>query len=243
VKEIDVGAVVAEWLSLEGFTVYQEIEGAAGILDIAARRGPVVWAVECKVRLNYDVIAQAKRWVPYAHRSLVACPCHGSLHPFDRKLLDDFGLGLLDVRQRAHHHHDYDYRERQQWNAHGLAVLHRLDARFNWRPEQGLINRLREGHRTMGQAGQSGGARKSTCLDLREYVREHPGCSIKEAVDGVPRHHYHSAAAARSALLRWIKLDKVSGVRAECEDGQHWLLYPAALAADPTPAAHVPEET
>lgn len=235
-KEVDVGAAVAEWLSLEGFTVYQEVEGAAGILDIAARRGPIVWAVECKVRLNYDVIGQAKRWVPYVHRSLVAAPgTHWPLHPFDRKLLDDFGLGLLEVHQRDRHHEWGT--ERQQWNKDGLAVLHRIDARLNRRPEAGLINRLREGHRTMGQAGQSGGERwtvwKSTCRDLREFVQEHPGCTIKEAVEGVPRHHYHSAAAARSSLLRWIKSEKVPGVRAESEDGTHFKLYPSPTERSP----------
>lgn len=210
-KETEIAAAVVAWLTAEGFEVYQEVEVRPGILDIAARRRPVVWAIETKVRLNYEVIAQAERWVPHVHRAVVACPCHWPLHPYDQALFDRLGLGLVSV-------HGGDGAR--------LECVHRIDARLNVHSDGAVARALREEHKTYSQAGQSGGPRwtrwKSLCKDFRAYVRDHPGCTAREAVLGMQAKAAKFGQAGRygaaaSSLLRGVKGGYVPGVR--CEAG------------------------
>jgi hypothetical protein len=236
-KETELAAAVVAWLLAEGFAVYQEIEVAGAILDIAAVRRPVVWAIECKVRLNYEVMAQAHRWVPHVHRSLVAVPCLYGPHPYDQHLLEHLGLGLIDA-------HEVDHEvtgSQRSW--HGFVVRHRIDGRLNARCDGRIARALREEHKTWAPAGQSGGSRwtpwNATCKDLREFVKANPGCSMKAAIDGI-RHHYRTASTARSAMARWIKLERVGGVRSEVENGAI-RLWPVPIPKVLSPASD--EET
>jgi hypothetical protein len=84
---------------------------------------------------------------------------------------------------------------------------------------------------------------KDTCRNLLDFVRAHPGCTIKEAIGGRPavlvegdivhcnpaapgiRHHYRTEATAISSLRTWIREGKVPGMRLE-QDGRALRLYP-----------------
>jgi hypothetical protein len=53
---------------------------------------------------------------------------------------------------------------------------------------------------------------------------EHPGCSMKEALDNIET-HYASKASARSSMVVWIERGKVPSVRLE-RDGRRLILKP-----------------
>ena len=51
-SEQDLAAIVVGWLTERGWDVYQEVAIMGKVADIVAVRGPCVWIVECKVRLD-----------------------------------------------------------------------------------------------------------------------------------------------------------------------------------------------
>lgn len=231
-KETDVGRAVVALLRSRGFDVYQEVGAAAGIADIVATRGKLVDVVECKLGFGFDVLAQAERWLPYAHHSYVAVPLARGLHALGRRLAEDLGVGVIAV--------DDPYRQhgvRAVGGAVGAEVV--VDARWNRKADVDCVRRwLREEQKTFTEAGSAGAPRwtayKATCEELRRYVAAHPGCSVKAAVAGI-QHHYRTVRAASSALAHWIDADRVPGVRLERVDGAI-VLYPEAVAPRGAPS-------
>jgi len=51
IGEEDLARRVIEWLQVEQWVVWQEVTPGAqqAVCDIVARRGPVIWAIECMV--------------------------------------------------------------------------------------------------------------------------------------------------------------------------------------------------
>lgn len=58
-SEADLAGVVSAWLTTDGWTCYHEVPVASGRIDILAVRGPLVWAVETKLRAGLEVVDQA----------------------------------------------------------------------------------------------------------------------------------------------------------------------------------------
>lgn len=229
-KETIVGAAVVALLRERGFEVYQEVLCAWGsCLDLAATRGPLLIAVECKVAVTFEVMSQALRWVPHAHHAYVAAPLpRYGLHEFQRLLLEELGLGFIGVREPRDVVYVGDAPEDGTDGAASAEIL--LDPRWNRRADDRLRKTLREEHKTFAPAGSSGAARwspfKSTVQELARFVADNPGCTLKTAIDGI-RHHYRNKRGAMSSLVHWIDAGSVAGVRIEREDGR-LLLYPAA---------------
>ena len=98
-----------------------------------------------------------------------------------------------------------------------------------------IIARLQPEHETYCAAGAAGGGHwtpfKATCREVLAYVREHPGCTVKDLVAGI-RHHYATPSAARAHLPRWIEDGKVPGVRLD-RSGRRLTVH---LADGPRPA-------
>lgn len=231
-KETAVGAAVVALLAERGFSVYQEVLCAWGsILDLAATKGPLLIAVECKVSLTFEVMHQAMRWIPHAHHSYVATPLpRFGIDPLQTRLLEDLGLGFIGVRDASQVRLVNGVPE--DGSDGGARAEFLLDPRWNRRANDGLRKTLREEHKTYAPAGSSGAARwspfKATVQELARFVDAHPGCTLKAAIDGI-RHHYSSKRNAMSSLVHWIDAGSVAGVRVERESGR-LLLYPAAPA-------------
>ena len=72
VKETEIAAAVVRWLVDMEWTVYQEVSLGGRVIDLVATRGPLVWAIECKVSLGLAVLEQAYGLLGYAHYVSVA---------------------------------------------------------------------------------------------------------------------------------------------------------------------------
>jgi Holliday junction resolvase len=234
VKEVDVARAVVRWLEDRDWTVYQEVSlgYAEPTLDLVAKRGPVLWIVECKASMSLALLEQAARSIGFAHLVSVAAPqlqpvrwrhrspaCH-----FVDRALEALGVGRFAARREAV---GYDIHRRgaiYEWSA-DLLVRPRLNRRI----VKGFIaNRLNEAQRTYAPAGNAEGRRwspfRETCDKVKLYVEGHPGCTMKEVIDAVD-HHYAKDATARSSMAHWIKAGKVDGVEIRLE-GRRFALYP-----------------
>jgi len=213
-NEVVLGRVLVPWLRDTGWEVYQEIQVHAygHVLDIAATRGRLVWAIEIKLCFTWALLDQADRWTRSANYVSVAVPSRAGISGIRRRVLDLLGIGCLGV-----------------------------DAAFGWVRElappalrrkiaTGLRASLREEHKTWAEAGNADSHRYSpfqaTCKAVREYVSSRAGCTMKELVDNVPT-HYESTATARNCLAKWIGQGAVHGIEARRE-GRRVTLHPAA---------------
>ena len=218
--ETDVAEPVIAWLKNMKWEVYQEVEALAGICDIIAVQGPVVWAIEVKRQMSFDLIGQGERWLPYAHRVSVAVPAPAKWTPgrvASGKVLATLGIGLIHVRGP-------NLSEDRRVSIVGKAPLHRHALAAT------ITAKLEEEHKTFAAAGSPTGNRWTpfarTCKAIREIVTEQPGISLKALVDAAD-HHYHTASSAKSCLSRYIQSGIVDGVEARRE-GRHLRMYPVA---------------
>jgi hypothetical protein len=212
--EASLAARVVDWLSEQGWTVYQEVQlGYAGrIADIVAVQNRLVWVVECKTAFGAAVVDQAWHWTGLANYVSVAVP-------FSRRYtcLDAFckehGIGIITVsRFEDIGNHCQEQRE---------PKLNRLARRTT------ILNILTEEHKTFAAAGNCCGRRftpfQQTCGEARGFVKENPGCTMKQLVDGI-RTHYQAKSTARACLRKWIECGHVEGleIRAEGKNLTVW---------------------
>lgn len=217
-------AVVAHFRSVPGARVYQEVAPDRGRrADLVVSVGPVLHVIECKLVFGFAVLRQAEAWTREAHRVSIATAYArdsyaGSLSQRVCKML---GLGWLEVTC------DNWDGTRDEWKVREL-----VPAPLRRRVETSLRDALMPEHETFAPAG-SNKARywspwRATCKALREFVAEHPGCTLKAAVAGIV-HHYARDSTARSSLAHWIAAKKVEGVAWRTVDGKRGL-YAEAVA-------------
>lgn len=203
-KETEIGRAVVGLLRTWGFDVFQEVEVAGRRCDLFATRGPLLIAVECKVRLTYEVIHQALYWRPWAHRSYAAVHQVYRLDPLQVRLLETVGIGAFVMNDRR--------------------IRLDVEAAFTRRAEVQRVRRaLREEHRTFAMAGSSNAARwtnfKSSVRELKTFLKAHPGATLKDSVAGID-HHYPNDRAAKSGFVHWIRAGVIPGIRLENERGE-----------------------
>lgn len=66
---------------------------------------------------------------------------------------------------------------------------------------------------------------KAACKALADVARAAPGIPLADAVKKMDHRHYSGPKAARAALTKWLRCDRVEGVRAEYSDTGRILLY------------------
>lgn len=224
---------VVDFLRSEGWDVYQEVQAErwTGVADIVAVKGDIVWIVEVKRSLSFELFAQAERWKTFAHFVSVAVPRRKrrgpawKRQPPDRgremalRILGMLGIGCLEVS-------DFD----------GVQV--RLESgknEFLGGYSRQLVAGLKPEHRASAPAGTSRGghwtAFKATCRALAAVVRANPGISVPAAVRLLEGHHYASDASAIQNLRHWAAKGKVPGVTIT-RRGRKYLLWPAAGGPD-----------
>lgn len=223
-SETEIAAPVVAYYNDMGADVYQEVQlgpmsPVADIVAVLNKRRVVV--VESKASLSLAVIEQAYRWSDVANWIYVAVPPSG--HRSDRAgyrvahiLLRHLGIGVI---------------ESMHYGAESSAFEISLPAVLNRKAQvDRIIKKLHDGQKTYAQAGNCNGRHwspfKQTCMSLARYVKEHPGCTMKEALAGF-EHHYSSDSSAMNALAVWIDGGKVEGVR-RVSDGKKFKLYPSA---------------
>jgi len=245
-SETDVAQPVVAWLRAGGWDVYQEVRQGRGerSCDIVATRGPLVWAVEVKVQFGIEVLEQAIYWSQYANYSSVAVPQKSSRRGNGvvyRLALSHWGIGVFEVGDPS----------KMLWREAGIEnpsllvkhercpVLHRRGRAAEMRT---WLYEEQKSYLAAGTAcGGGWSPYKQTCQALRDKVRQHPGCTLREAIvgrevrigeDGTVdygwagiKHHYRMDSTAISSLKVWLEKGKVPGVRLEHE-GRYVRLYP-----------------
>ena len=189
-RETDVGQAVVAHLEAQGWAVYPEVElqrGPSGIADIVAVRGQVVWVVECKVRLTLDLLRQAWRWRGFANLISVAFSQGGGVS--DLALLSRLEMGYFLVR-----FHPVQVVTRDQGPLHPCACTEFLE--------------VVDGRHRNATPGAVGGGRYTpldvTLANFTEYVKEHPGIALREAVKHI-RHHCQSNRSAAGTIRQYVR--------------------------------------
>lgn len=217
--EVELGRIVARYFAGAG-DVFPEVrifvDGPRA--DFVVRRSDGgLDVVECKRRPNSAMLAQAAYWLSAADRVWLAYepPRRGAVAQRWIATCVGKGIGVIHV-------------------AGGEATVAASARAFGaggptpiWREH--LRVALTPHHAEFGEGGNARSefysAFRLTCRNLGEYVRAHPGCTVRDAV-GAIEHHYTSDAVARSAVLAWWHKGKVPGLRVDTR-ARPFRLYPA----------------
>lgn len=223
VHEEPLAALAAAHLAGQGWSLFSEVAVEDGICDLVARRDDsgICLIGECKAkRIGWQVVKQAARRRPYANYVCVFTPTYQDP--------EDEALGIEIVRAL-----------RIGWTIVGSSgSVKELVPAPPLRAEPGDIGQvLRDEHRWWAAPGNARGQRFSphakTVRDLVAYVREHPRCSLEDAVAaGVT--HFRNAQEARR-LVPLIRKGKLGPLRVK-HDGVRFRLH-LDDAADAWPAA------
>lgn len=211
-KETEIAAPVVQWLTDQGWDVYQEVCAHGSVADIVGRldteRGnTLIWIIETKTTMGLVVLDQAINWIQSANFVSIAVPKR-KRSSSDRprvigRILSYYGIGMLEVDMER-------VRSRR-----GPDLHRRRDRSF---PKWDEI--LCSEQKIVSAAGSSLGGYwtpfKATCRDLLKHVKRHPGCALKEAISEL-KHHYVSDASAISSLKTLIQEGVVPGIRCEYE--------------------------
>lgn len=236
---------VVEMLKADGWEVFQEVNPKHGlpVCDIVARRGSILWAIECKMSLNFCVIGQAAYWRERAHRVSIVT------HWVRRKnaeqlgvetLLKPTGIGWIEVSPQDGY--DYDARKVVSQVCHPLERIAPTFRRIN--PFNSVGQYLCEEQKDWAEAGGKGGGYftpfQKTCATVRRVVTQFPGIRIKELLERVEEHHYSSDASFCRSISEWAERGQIKGVR--LHRTKHSLrFYPNEQATIPAPT--VPQES
>ena len=208
-SESELAKPVVEWLKDLKWDVYQEVQTGRGRADIVATQGKIIWALECKTSCSMALLEQAYDWRQQAHYVSVVIPAHRRITglKFTRMVLGLIGIGVLEVSSQ------FD----------GFKVDETLPPVLRHRISEGLRKELREEHKHFAEAGNS--LNKfwtpfaQTCVNIREIVAKSPGITMTEMMKDL-KHHYRTAATARTAIAKWGQSGVIRGVDFQEVDGQ-----------------------
>lgn len=210
--EADLAAKIVKWLNEQHYEVYQEVSGNQGVADIVAVMDRRLWVIETKTSLSLAVMQQAHKWKGYAHWVSVGVPFNSG-HGFPEMVCRQFGIGVLRVSMRDRSYSHSDITESVSPILNRKAVTKHI--------------KLCEAQKSYAVAGNNKSLHwspyKQTCSGIVDYVKDHPGCCLKEVVENV-RHHYASRSGAKQCIAYWAQAGKVPGIRCE-RDGRHLRFY------------------
>lgn len=195
--EIELAKHFVNYLS-ENNELYFEVQG----VDIVAKSGNILTAVEVKTSLNFKVIEQAKCNLSKFHYSYIAVP-QPKIEHFGFEICKMLGIGVLTFDNIYAYGPKIREREKPKLNRKALTHLVKLH------PDQ---KKSIPG----AKSGETGvmTAFKITSENLKRYVRRHPGCTLTDAVMNID-HHYGAYRPARSSLYRHIYYGVIKDIKME----------------------------
>lgn len=240
-SEQDLAKQAVEYFQERGFGVYQEVSFfGAGYVDIVATLGPITWVVEVKKQMGIEVLAQARRSLPYANcvSVLTQEPKRNVITTTWADIFDRAGVGLMVIRHHGGietlkpYTHISEHRQDKYPPESRTVQRNELYAPFRRKVWPHLRDSLREEHKTYAAAGSAAAKRytpfKDTCNNLKARVEKQPGISLGDAL-AVIAHHYANTSSAKGCLSALIQAGNVPGIRAE-KDGRTVVLYPTGGA-------------
>lgn len=232
-REVDVARPIVSYLEAMQWDVYQEVTHA-GIdrrADIVGIQGNLIWVVEAKQALTFDLIERAHAWRSEAHFISVAVPwSRRGRGGIVTTLLRDLGIGLFAATT---------------YGGPGGGADQILAPRLRRRELSRYgVDRLRAActaeRKTWGEAGNATQRYftefRGTCDHIVAYLKKRGGAAtVKEVVDGI-EHHYRVDSVARSCLLKWARVGKIPGVAIEYRSGPPRQTLFVLAAANDTPS-------
>jgi len=208
IPETELAAAVIAWLESKEWEVYQEVKSGSKVADIVAVKDGVRWVIECKTSFSLDLLEQTYHWTRgCAELVSIAVPRKKSrritnTRNIDSVILYHFGIGLIEF--------NCEYEKNKYIEEIAEPKLQEIFEHCAIMPQ--------EVHKDYAPAGSAGGGHwtpfKQTCENLREYVRTHQGCKMKEAVEEIS-HHYSSNRSAAGCLRSMIASGVVVGMKVE----------------------------
>lgn len=102
--EVELAPPVYNWAEHRGYTVWSEVMNKCvrkhRTVDIVIKSKKMFWSLELKTTLNFEVIAQAKRNIPYFNISCVVVPAVKKItkgRKLAYELLNSLGIGLIEI--------------------------------------------------------------------------------------------------------------------------------------------------
>lgn len=222
IKEVDLAEAVIAWLEEQHWDVYQEVQiyAYSGIADIVAVKDFIVWVIECKTSLTWNVIEQANGW--RSHFRSIAVPksmsrtagrftAYRVCHQF-------FKLGVIEVTPSFYK--DAKWTVDEVKPAPLMREFHKLAKRFT--------DILVEEHKTHAKAGSVRSSHftpyRSTMNAVKKFITENPGCTLKEIMAEDGKWHYASYKSARGSIRKAL-FDIESGWCRVDTDSKPWRYY------------------
>lgn len=198
-KEAALAKVIMDRLIDDGWDCYPEAEFKtySGRADIAAKRGRILWVVECKTTLGLGVIAQARAWKGYANYRSVAVPKgrYTKSRSMAIEVCSLLGIGVLEVYEEGFTNPKKMVRE---------SVRPRLDRKIGGK----FVDLLHEDMKRYapGSTSDKGYSTpwKRTMDAAVAFIQRQPGCTVRELLDSID-HHYHSLSSAKTAVPNWLR--------------------------------------
>ncbi len=201
ITEADLARHLVDWLRRDGWEVYQEVEIPGGRVDVVARRGKILWAIEVKLSFGFPVIEQAKNSLGRFHFVSVAVP-DGKVGRHDGLAQDVcrwLGIGVIAVDKWG----DSDPMER---------LRSKLFRRVTRPPK------LHEEQKDFCPAGGNRGGHwtrfKSTKQRVIDAVSLDEGVWLKDLMRKVD-HHYSTHSSAVAAISKLIGTSAIPELRTE----------------------------
>lgn len=205
VSEATIAEGIITWLKESGHEVWEEVcpLKGSGRCDIVAKSNGIVWAIEVKNSLNFEVINQAYNWLFHAHKVSIAVPYCSTWRKNNqiiRAILKQSGIGLILINKTWRYTEDFKTKDL-------FEIIEEIKPHFNRKIDKILLNMLQPELQKFGKAGTQSSDYytpfRMTCDNLKTFLRNHPNSTMKEIVNDI-EHHYDSDSCAKASLMQWI---------------------------------------
>lgn len=216
-SEAELAAEAKRHFEAQGFECWAEIEH----IDIVARRGAEVIGIEVKKQFDTKLVEQALHAMNYCGAAYMVTPkvAGGATKYIREAVIEKSGLGCIEVM-------DWGW----PTSAHGRFEIRGI-AEPTRRLHDGLkciTDLLVPEAKNWTEPGKPSCRAvtkfRVTALRVRDYVADHPGCTVREVIEEVKTHWRKGNEVAR--LLDTIENGGVEGVKIVTRCGLETALIP-----------------
>lgn len=198
-KESDLAKKVVEWLKLQHWEIYQEVQifRAGSIVDIIAERCGIYMNVEVKTSLTFAVIEQAQKNQFMFNYTCVAVPFVNRKRQGRWLALDvceKRKIGVIEVD--AGYSGGYiEYGVQPQLTRNNKDIIERY-----------VISSLTEAHKNYCEAGSANGGHltpyRQTMDSIKSILKREGPCTLKQIMFHLEQHHYCSDNSAKGSIRK-----------------------------------------
>lgn len=186
-KETELAQDVVNFLN--DYDLYYEVWD----VDIIAKMGNILTAVEVKTILNFKVIEQAFKNRNLFNYSYIAVP-YAKYRNFQYKICEDYGIGVLQLTYSRYNGRLLDVEEivKPKLNRKAYAI-------------KTIKLTLEDKKSIPGASGRDGTTRtafKITIENMVSYIKRHPECTLKKCLEDIDFHWANMASAKGCVYAR-----------------------------------------